>query len=226
MTPSIDGKIYHFEFGGLYDGLSLLRDFETGTIWNHITGEAMFGSLEGERLATYNLLQTTVEAALEAYPDLEVAMSDRPIRKQEVSFIDQIPVLGGMLRRTMAREDNRRPQMELGLGIWRDDTQRYYPMNTVRKQDGLVIDAFEDRQVVVYIDPRTRVLASLFTDAKTAKWAGWDSKTIQLSDGTTIRGGVVFDAEGERIDDDRPLQLFTRWYGFALTFPETTIYEP
>ena len=23
---------------------------------------------------------------------------------------------------------------------------------------------------------------------------------------------------------DRPLQLFSRWYGFALTFPGTTIY--
>ena len=24
---------------------------------------------------------------------------------------------------------------------------------------------------------------------------------------------------------ERPLQLFTRWYGFALTFPHTEIYE-
>ena len=223
MTPSIDGEIHHFEFGGLYDGVSILRDLETGTIWNHITGAPMYGSLTGNRLATYNLLQTTVAGALAAYPQIDVAISDRPIRKQKESFIDQIPVLGGMLRRTMAREDDRRPQMELGLGIWREDVQRYYPMNTVRKQDGLVVDAFEDRQVVVYIDPRTRVLTSLFTRAAHAEW---DGKKIRLSDGTTIRDGALFDAAGERIEQERPLQLFTRWYGFALTFPETTIYAP
>ena len=215
--------VHHFEFGGLYDGLSLLRDFETGTIWNHITGEAMFGPLAGERLATYNLLHMTVAGALAAYPQLDVALSDRPIRKQEKSFIDQVPVLAGVLRRTMAREDERRPQMELGLGIWRDDVQRYYPMKTVREQDGLVVDTFEDRQVVVYIDPRTRVLTGLFTRAQHAEWNG---KRIRLSDGTTIRNGAVFDAAGDRIESDRPLQLFTRWYGFALTFPETTIYAP
>ncbi len=223
MTPSIDGEIHHFEFGGLYDGVSVLRDFETGTIWNHITGEAMHGSLKGKRLATYNLLQTTAEAALADYPHLDIAISDRPIRKQEESFIDQIPLLAGVLRRTMAREDGRRPQMELGLGIWRGDVQRYYPMNTVRKQDGLLVDSFEDRQVVIYIDPRTRVLTSLFTRAAHAEWKG---KEIRLSDGTTIRDGAIYGADGERIDDERPMQLFTRWYGFALTFPETTIYEP
>ena len=96
-------------------------------------------------------------------------------------------------------------------------------MNTIRKQDGLVVDSFEDRQVVIYVDPRTRVLTSLFTQARHAEW---DGKTIRLSDGTTIRDGALFDAAGDRINSDRPLQLFTRWYGFALTFPETTIYAP
>jgi len=221
LTPSIDGEIHYFEFGGLYDGLSLLRDIETESIWNHITGEAMYGPLEGQKLATYNLLQMTAEGALAAYPGLDIAMSDRPIRKQEESFIDQIPVLGGMLRRTMAREDERRPQMELGLGIWRDDEQRYYPMNTIRNEDGLLVDEFGGRRILVYVDPHSRVLTSLFTEAETAQW---DGKRIQLSDGHLIRDGVMFDAEGERVDVERPLQLFTRWYGFALTFPETTIY--
>lgn len=223
MTPSIDGKVHHFEWAGLDNGLSLLRDFETGTIWHHITGEALVGPLLGERLPMYNLLQTTVEGALANDPDLAVAISDRPIVRHEKSLIDRVPGLGGMIRRTMAREDDRRPQMEIGLGVWNDDQQRYYPMDEVREADGLLIDEFGGKRIVVYVDPRSRGLASLFTEAESAEWNG---KEIQLSDGSSIRDGTLYEESGERVDVERPLQLFTRWYGFALTFPKTTIYEP
>ena len=40
-----------------------------------------------------------------------------------------------------------------------------------------------------------------------------------------IRQGVTYGSEGERVVAERPLQVFTRWYGFALTFPHTEIYE-
>ena len=40
-----------------------------------------------------------------------------------------------------------------------------------------------------------------------------------------LRDGVLYGADGQRLEIDRPLQLFTRWYGFALTFPGTAIYE-
>jgi hypothetical protein len=40
----------------------------------------------------------------------------------------------------------------------------------------------------------------------------------------TVRNGVVKDARGQRVPVERPLQLFTRWYGFALTFPGTGIF--
>jgi hypothetical protein len=39
-----------------------------------------------------------------------------------------------------------------------------------------------------------------------------------------LEGGVLRDASGSRLEIERPLQLFSRWYGFALTFPGTTIY--
>ena len=223
MTPSIDGKVHHFEWAGLDNGVSLLRDFETETIWHHITGEALAGPLQGERLSMYNLLQTTVEGALAAYPDLAVAISDRPIVRHEKSLIDRVPGLGGMIRRTMAREDDRRPQMEIGLGVWNDDEQRYYPMDEVREADGLLIDEFGGKRIVVYVDPRSSALASLFTDAEIAEWNG---KAIQFSDGSSIREGALYDESGERVNAERPRQLFTRWYGFALTFPNTTIYQP
>jgi hypothetical protein len=45
----IDGTVLQFEFRGLYDGVSILSDRETGSYWHHITGECMYGSLAGGR---------------------------------------------------------------------------------------------------------------------------------------------------------------------------------
>jgi hypothetical protein len=47
LTPLVNGEVHHFENRGLYDGLSTLWDEETGSIWNHISGEAVYGPLLG-----------------------------------------------------------------------------------------------------------------------------------------------------------------------------------
>ena len=36
--------------------------------------------------------------------------------------------------------------------------------------------------------------------------------------------GLLYDAGGTRAGTDRPRQLFSRWYGFALTFPKPEIF--
>lgn len=226
MTPIVDGEVHHFRARGLYDGLSLLGDEETGSLWNHITGESVHGPLRGESLPVFNLLHTNVEQVLKAYPDIEVAISERPVRGR-----------GGMMapgsgrtrqlrpgfRATIAEEDTRRPTMELGLGIWAGSEQHYYPMELVRELGGAVLDRLDGRSVVVYVEPESFTLAALYADASAATPtdAGLDLGGVGV-----LRDGVLYDSDGQRGEIERPLQLFTRWYGFALTFPGTTIYEP
>jgi len=226
LTPFVDGKVHHFESRGLYDGVSILWDEETGTIWDHITGEAVYGPLAGARLPVYNLLHTTVEAALEADPDLEIAISERPIRV-EGNFLKQIfERLTGLNERfqgTMAREDTRRPTMEVGIGVWDGDAAKYYAMEDVLDAGEVIVDRLNGRGVVVYVEPRSRALAALRANASGARWADGE---LRLDTGQVFRDGALFDESGERQEIERPLQVFTRWYGFALTFPETEIYEP
>ena len=75
LTPTIDGKLYHFVHYGLYDALFVMADTETETIWNHITGEAVYGDLVGHRLPISSLLHMNVKQALGMDPDMEVAIS-------------------------------------------------------------------------------------------------------------------------------------------------------
>lgn len=227
LTPIVEGRPLQFETRGLYEGVSILWDQETGTIWHHMTGEGLHGPLKGKRLAPVgNVLHTTVAAALETDPGTLVAISDRPIQRETrwAPLLERVPLLGDRFRRTMYTEDTRRPTMDVGLGLWRDEaTARYYPLETVLAADKVVLDTLGGRPVLVYFDPVARALLALETEATTANWEG---DALRLSTGEMVRRGVTYDATGRPGATARPLQVFTRWYGWALTFPATSIYRP
>ena len=220
MTPTVDGGVTYFRTVGIFNGLSMLKDEATESVWNHITGEAVYGPKKGERLPIYNLLHTTVRGALEADPEVSFAMSDRPIRRMP-GLRDRMRSLRPGFRSTIVKEDTRRPTMELGLGVWTDSEARYYPMETVEANGGALIDHFDGRSLLVYLEAGFGGLVALFVESATATA---EDSSVQLDGGLAVRGGVLVDAEGERVEIVRPMQMFTRWYGFSLTFTETTIY--
>ena len=218
----MNGNIHHFRARGLYNGLSMLGDDETGSIWNHITGRAVYGPLEGYVLPVSNLLHMTVEQALERYPGLAVAISDRPIRGRR-RFFDPLAdrVLRPGFRSTIVKEDTRLPTMDIGLGVWVGSEARYYPMEVVQAAGGAIVDDFDGRRLLVYVEPGTYALDGFFTEKETVSV---EDSRVMVGDELVLENGVLRDSRGDRLEMDRPLQLFSRWYGFALTFPNTTIY--
>jgi hypothetical protein len=222
LAPTIDGRIHHFFAGGLYDGLSVLEDIETGTLWNHVTGEAMHGPLTGRRLAASNLLQMNVAQALELDPDTQVAISAHPYSARVIRLTDLRATLTTMFEGTLGMEDDRRDRMELGIGLWNDEESRFYPMSVLRQSGNVIMDELGGRKMLVFIDPNTSTPGAIFVEADGARKQG---REILISDGTVIRSGVLYDTAGERRAAERPFQLFTRWYGFSLTFPGVGVYE-
>ena len=226
LTPLVNGEVHHFENRGLYDGLSTLWDEETGSIWNHITGEAVYGPLKGYRLPVYNLLHMNAESALATYPDLQVAVSERPMREVKgrnyvQRLFDRFLMLTDRLQGTILEEDERRPTMEVGIGIWTEESAKYFPMEVILEAGDAMVDELNDRPIVLYVEPSSRAPSAFYAETRSATWV---DDELRLDDGVALRDGRLFDADGERLEVERPLQLFTRWYGFALTFPETDVY--
>ncbi len=226
MTPSIDGNVHRFAEHGLYNGLFLMRDEESGTYWDHMTGEAVYGPLVGSTLEVSNLMQTTVAQVLGRDSEALVALSDQAMRTDEqMTLGGLLGSIGGRLSRlfssTVEEEDDRRPTMDLGMGIWDGEEARYYPYDRITADGNAVLDNLAGRQVVIYLDPSAYALAAAYIDTDGITW---DEKVLHFSDGSYIEGGVFHDTSGERAEIERPRQVFTRWYGFALTFPETEIY--
>ena len=119
-------------------------------------------------------------------------------------------------RGTLGTEDQRRPRMELGLGVWTATTRRYYPVARIREKGGAFIDRLDGRKVLIYVDPESNTPAALFVDSAGARM---QDKDIVLDNGSVVQSGVLLNRGGKRLAIDRPQQIFTRWYGFALTFP-------
>ncbi len=103
MTPVIDGNVHQFMELGLYDGLVLLGDKETQSYWHHITGESLYGPLAGKKMPVQNIFHTTVEEALENYPDIHIAISNAQMRQRGGVLSRLGRGLGRMFRNTMGK---------------------------------------------------------------------------------------------------------------------------
>lgn len=226
MTPQVQGKTHLFAEHGLYDGLFLMRDEESGTYWDHLTGEAVYGDLVGQQLEVSALEYSVAGQVLENHPQAVITISDQALRKNDDLELEGLLEssdgrLGEMFSSTIAAEDDRLPTMELGMGIWKGKEARFYPYETITSAGGAILDQFEGRGVLIYLDPEIHVLSALYTEART--W-GLADNVIELSTGQRIANSVLVDHQGDLLPMDRPLQIFTRWYGFALTFPGTEIH--
>jgi len=254
LVPSIDGARLHFDNVGLYDALFVMQDVETKTLWNHITGEALYGPHVGRTLGPIgNLLQINVEQALAMNSATEIAVSDRiyfaggtrfgtatglgpgagadaarsmpPPRERSrtegQSRINADAELMNQFVPTLGEEDRRRPRMDVGLGVWVGSGRRYYPLDSIREREAAFFDEFDGRNMLVFIDPSTFTPAALFVDAAGAMV---EDKEIRFDNGSVFRSGVLYNRDGVAQSPDRPQQLFTRWYGFALTFPGSEVF--
>ena len=236
LVPTISGKMHHFDNVGLYDALFVMQDKESKTLWRHIDGQSLYGPMVGRTLGPVgNLLQVNVQQALAVDPNTRIAVSDRPYTAGGKQFGGRAGIPGGggrgapaenaqlmdMFVQTLGTEDTRRPRMELGLGIWTSKTRRYYPVSAIRERGRAFIDRIDGKSALIYIDPETNNPVALFVNAKTAKLEGGD---VRLDNGSVVRSGVLLDRRGRPQKADRPQQIFTRWYGFALTFPGPEIF--
>lgn len=217
--------MHHFENVGIYDGLFVMQDQETKTLWNHISGEALYGPHVGKTLGPIgNLLQMSVEEALASDPAMAVAISDRPYSGRSSvpgqGTLSADSELIEMFVETLGEEDTRRPRMDMGLGVWTPELRRYYPMEEIRAR-GAIIDRLGDRNVVVYIDARSATPTAIFVDADNATIEG---NEVLLDSGAIVRSGVLYEAGGNSQAGDRPQQIFTRWYGYILTFPGAEVF--
>lgn len=159
LTPIVDGKTFHFRAGGLYNGVVILTDDETGSYWDHITGAAVYGPLAGKQLENWGIAMTTVGGALEQDPEMILLRS----RQHQITIwlmerlqwlFDKVNFLPPFFIKTMGQTDDRLPKMALGVGVVVDGEARFYAKTAIGEG---IADEWNGKTLYVRFGDRDRV---------------------------------------------------------------------
>ena len=198
LDPRVDGSILDFECAGLYHGTAILRDTQTGTLWHHMTGKAMHGSKTGTALAVKPLQVTTVSAALKDAPGMRLhRVSQQPANARAL-------IVANVVERVSQLESSG----------WLPEVF----IKTLPEEDSRLPRMTLGLGVRVHGEARFYEMAHLKGEPLQDTVGGSE---LTISIGPLDKVPFAVNDSGHR-----PLQYFLRWYGFALTFPECTIWEP
>jgi hypothetical protein len=84
--------------GKLWRNSLIMQDLETGSLWSHVTGEALHGSAAGQRLQVIPSVQTTWDAWVREHPQTKLLKKDRSITSSVYEGYFEDPDRIGMFR--------------------------------------------------------------------------------------------------------------------------------
>lgn len=230
-SAEVDGRVLHFELAGINNQNFLMRDLETGSWWQQVTGRAVQGPLRGERLELVPYDEVSFEIFRAERPDGLVLAPDERFREQYAGpdwaeSMDDMPVV------TPYGEDDPLAPRELVLGVELGGQARAYPWSALREQSPLV-DTLGGRPIVVVLADDGRSVRvfdrtldgdtlELFRQTGADELVLLDTATASAWDfsGTAVSGPLA----GRRLERVQALKEY--WFDWQLYHPDTSIHSP
>jgi hypothetical protein len=148
-TRTVNGRALHFYLAGINNQNFLMRDRETGTWWQQITGKAIYGPLQGASLELVLSDELTFGEWKSEIPDGKVlAEVPKYVKEYDSNWepeVAKLPVVISFPGTELKSRD-----VVVGLEI--DGASRAYPWETLVKQSP-VIDRVHDLPLLVAVGP-------------------------------------------------------------------------
>lgn len=111
-----------------------MRDRETGTIWQHATGEAVVGPLAGKALVPLGSVLTTWSAWKAKHPHTQLAIDDQPFGLIPKRRLEGLLRVTSLLKTPgLLPHDTRLPAHEEIVGVALRGESRAYPLSALRR---------------------------------------------------------------------------------------------
>ena len=155
-AATVSGRPLTFEVAGFWRRNMLMRDRETGSIWQQATGEAVAGPLQGSRLEPLGGQQTNWATWRGEHPETALAVEPEHAPKGIIALLPYRAMfdLFGRLRFTfpgLAVNDTRLPSREEVAGISIAGEACAYPLSILRRV-GVVHDHLGGLPITVVYD--------------------------------------------------------------------------
>jgi hypothetical protein len=235
FRAEIDGKALTPDLAGLRGLNWVMKDRETGSLWQQGTGEAFEGPMKGKRLPMVSFLLTTWEEWRRLHPDTLALVPD-PAHQQGYRMMEQQHARGGLRGfrppetwGKKLRDDSRLPDWEQILGIAAGNAHKAYPIDSIRRMSVindrvgptpvlLVHTAASDMVTAFSRSIRGRPLT--FERIKASpNLIDKDTRSTWTAYGECTSGPL----KGTKLERITPTPSF--WFGWAQFFPDTEVFR-
>jgi len=175
----MNGQPLTFDVECVWRRNMIMRDNETGSLWQHATGEAIAGPLRGAQLTLLGGELISWGGWKQAQPQTAAALEPEQwtglIAKDRVTAVlEKVTSLATVPGKT--RPDGRLPSHEEVVGIVVDGAARAYRLADLRHPEG-VLDMVNGRQIQVVYDQAQDVVHAFADDtplfSQRTWWMGW-----------------------------------------------------
>jgi Protein of unknown function (DUF3179) len=152
----VNGQTLKFQLAGINNQNFIMRDAETGSWWQQISGEAIQGSLKGQKLTEVASDELSFAVWKRENPAGRVLRPDaRILAEQKYDPADWEDQVGKMRVTTSAELDNTLEPRTLVVGITINGKSKAYPFSSIVKQSP-ILDFVGGKDIVILISDDNR----------------------------------------------------------------------
>jgi hypothetical protein len=227
---TIDGRKLTFHLAGINNQNFIMRDEETGSWWQQVSGEAIQGPLKGRRLNLVFHDEISFSTWRKEKPEGRVLRPDEKAaslyeEKNWEEGVARAPVV------TPSSPDDPLKPRELVIGIRADNEAKAYPLRELQKQAAL-LDTLGATPLLIVLDADKKSARAFdrTVDGRVLEFfAKADANPLRLIDAET---GSDWDFSGKAISGalkDRQLKkiyvLSDYWFDWKIYNPNTAVYS-
>ena len=226
------GRKLNFRLTGINNQNFIMRDEETGSWWQQVTGEAILGPLKGQRLRalihdelTFGLWKREAPRGRVLRPDEQVARAGKYAPANWEERMANVPVT------TSKGTDASLKPRALVMGITINGASKAYPFDAVVKQSPIIDDVGGVPIFILVGDDKksVRVYERLVDGRKLEFFVKSEASSLRLVDTET---GSEWDFEGQATGGALTGQRLKKvavlsdyWFDWKAYHPDTMLYE-
>ena len=229
---TVNGRVLHFHLAGINNQNFIMRDEETGSWWQQVTGEAIQGPLKGQKLQPFFHDELTFALWKQEKPKGRVLRPDESIeRAGQYAPANWEERMARVRVTTSAGLDNALEPRALVIGVTVNGASRAYPFDAVSKQSP-IIDELGRTPIMIVLGDDTksvRVFGRTVDDRKLEFFVKPSVSPLRLVDAET---GSEWDFSGKAVSGPLSGKQLTKvpvlndyWFDWKAYNPTTTIYQ-
>jgi len=229
---TVNGRQLHFHLAGINNQNFIMRDEETGSWWQQVTGEAIQGPLKGQKLRPVLHDELTFALWKAEQPQGRVLRPDERITKaNEYATADWEAQVQKLRVTTSHTVDASLKPRTLIVGVALNGAAKAYPFDSLLKQSPIV-DEVGGTPIVVVLGPdkkSVRAFERLIDGRKLELFVKQPSSELRLVDAESasewdFTGKAVSGALAGRLLKKVPV-LNDYWFDWYAYNPRTTVYD-